>query len=111
MRCRQVSRKSQHAADYQALAGRAAGFHAQFVHHLTASAGAIGSAIGALPGQLLNLFNAAVGQILNGFGAFIASNPVLFGPLVAIVGVTLFLLWISLILSLDFLYLRGIRTF
>ena len=69
---------SQHAANYQALAGQAAAFHEQFVQHLTAnagsfagaeaantallqpltaSAGAIGSPAGALPAQSLNDFN------------------------------------------------------
>jgi PE family len=77
---------SQHAQGYQALAGQAAAFHEQFVQHLTASAGAfahaeaanvallqpltasaasIGSAIGALQGQLLNLWDATTGQLLN----------------------------------------------
>jgi hypothetical protein len=37
---------SQHAADYQALAGKAAAFQEQFVQHLTASAGAYASAEG-----------------------------------------------------------------
>jgi PE family len=67
---------SQHAANYQALAGQAAAFQEQFVQHLTASAASfvhaevanvallqplpasatsIGSVIGALQGQLLNL--------------------------------------------------------
>ena len=35
---------SQHAQDYQALAGRAAAFHEQFVQHLTSSAAAYASA-------------------------------------------------------------------
>ena len=35
---------SQHAQDYQALAGQAAAFHEQFVQHLTSSAGSYASA-------------------------------------------------------------------
>jgi PE family len=35
---------SQHAQDYQALAGQAAAFHDQFVQHLTSSAGSYASA-------------------------------------------------------------------
>jgi hypothetical protein len=82
---------SAHAQEYQALAGRAAAFQEQFVQHLTASArsfahaeaantallqpsaasaGSIGSAIGAFWDQLVNLLNAAVGQLstlLTGF--------------------------------------------
>ena len=79
---------SAHAQDYQTLAGKAAAFNDQFVQHLTAGAfsyasieannaallngltasvGAIGSAIGALPGQLLN-----------DFVTFVANHPRLF---------------------------------
>jgi PE family len=77
---------SQHAADYQALAGQAAAFQHQFVHNLKASAASyasaeaantallqplaatadsIGSALGAFWDQLVNMFNAAVGQLGN----------------------------------------------
>jgi hypothetical protein len=83
---------SQHAANYQAMAGRAAAFQEQVAQHLTASAASfahaeaantallqpltasaasIGSTIGAVPGQLLNLVNAAVGQLLNDFTGFV----------------------------------------
>src|SRR5262249_47545571 len=76
---------SQHARDYQALAGKAAASQHQFAHNLKASAASyasaeaantgpllqplaatadsIGSAIGALWDQLVNMFNAAVGQL------------------------------------------------
>ncbi len=75
---------SQHAQDYQALAGRAAAFHEQFVQHLTSSAAAyvsaeaanatllglvtaganaIGGAIVAFGNQLVNLFNAIWSQL------------------------------------------------
>jgi len=87
---------SAHAQDYQTLAGKAAAFNDQFVQHLTAGAfsyasieannaallngltasvGAIGSAIGALPGQLLNDFATFV---LNDFVTFVANHPRLF---------------------------------
>ena len=97
---------SGYGQQYRALAGQAAAFHAQFVRHLTASAGAyvsteaannallwpltagaasIDGAIGALPDQLFNLFNAAVGQLSNDFGAFISSHPA-FGAFYGITG-------------------------
>jgi PE family len=90
---------SQRAANYQALAGQAAAFQEQFVQHLTAGAGlyavaeaantavlqpltaSVGSftsAIGALPGQLLDLFNATVEQLINDF---VFNNPALLYPL------------------------------
>ena len=77
---------SQHAQDYQALAGQAAAFGEQFVQHLTASArsyaateaanaaslqhlnpGAATSASGiaAIQGQLVDLLNAIVSRISN----------------------------------------------
>jgi hypothetical protein len=80
---------SQHAHDYQALAGQAAAFQEQFVQHLTASAGSYAateaanaavlqpltasagsftSAIATLQGQILNLVNsanAALSPLLN----------------------------------------------
>jgi hypothetical protein len=85
---------SQHAHDYQALAGQATAFHEQFVQHLnanagsyaateaasasllqplTASAGSFTSAIATLQGQILNLLNsvnAAWGQLLNSLTGF-----------------------------------------
>jgi hypothetical protein len=91
---------SQHAANYQALAGRAAVFQEQFVQQLTASAGAfaraeaanvallqpltasagaIGSAIGALPGQSLNSFNDFLGlfnDFLGLYATFASDVPV-----------------------------------
>jgi hypothetical protein len=85
---------SQHAADYQALAGQATAFHEQFVQHLTASAGSYASAeaanasllqpltasagsftstVAALQGQILNFLNsanAALSQLLNSLTGF-----------------------------------------
>ncbi|HWS91875.1 MAG TPA: PE family protein [Mycobacterium sp.] len=73
------------AQDYQGLAGQAAAFHAQFVQHLTASAGSfasaeaanvsllqpltasaasIGSAISALPGQAINILTSLRDQLI-----------------------------------------------
>src|SRR5271170_3810466 len=75
---------SLHAQDYQALAGQAAGFHEQFVQHLTsgaasyadaeaanatllqtltARAGSLASAIAAFGNQLDKSFNAFLRQI------------------------------------------------
>ena len=85
---------SAHAQDYQALAGRAAAFHQQFMQNLTASAGSYASAeaanasllqpltasagsftstVAALQGQIVNFLNsanAALGQLLNSFTGF-----------------------------------------
>jgi hypothetical protein len=81
---------SQHARDYHALAGKAVASQHHFAHNLKASAasyasaeaantsllqpldviGSIGSAIGGLWDQLVNLVNAVVGQVntlLTGF--------------------------------------------
>jgi hypothetical protein len=78
---------SQHAQDYQTLAGQAAVFHEQFVHHLNAGAGAYTAAevtnaaslqvLGANAGSSANAIaavsepltsvNAALGQSLNTF--------------------------------------------
>jgi hypothetical protein len=83
---------SQHAQGYQAQAAQAAAFNDQFAQHLTAGAfsysgidaantallqpltagsASIGSAIGAVPGQLFNLFTTTAGQLLNDFTGFI----------------------------------------
>jgi hypothetical protein len=108
-----------HAQEYQALAGRAAAFQEQFVQHLTAGAGSfahaeaantallqpltasaasIGSAIGALPGQLFNLVNAAVGQLLNDFTGFVGYvGGIVAGVLGTAVGVALFLYFLFLL--------------
>ena len=56
---------SAHAQDYQALAGRAAAFHQQFMQNLTASAGSYASAEAA---------NAAVLQPLKAVAASVASD-------------------------------------
>jgi hypothetical protein len=85
---------SEHAQDYQAVAGQVAAFHEQFVQHLsassgsyasaeaanasllqplTASAGSFTSAIATLQSQILNLLNsvnAAWGQLLNSLTGF-----------------------------------------
>src|SRR5262249_55453327 len=82
---------SVHGQEYQALAGRAAAFHEQFVQRLTASAGSfahaeaantsllhpltataasIGSTVGSIWDQLVSFFNTAWGQLssmLTGF--------------------------------------------
>ncbi len=60
---------SQHAQDYQALAGQAAAFHEQFVQHLTSSAGSYASAEAASAALLQPLTASA--------GAFAAANTAL----------------------------------
>jgi hypothetical protein len=111
---------SQHAQGYQALAGQAAAFQEQFVQHLngagaayaaaeaanaavsqplTASAASIGSAIGALPGQLLNLSNAVGGQLLHDFVAFLGSHPMWQG----LVAVLAFILFAVIVISFGLL--------
>ena len=61
---------SQHAAGYQALAGQAAAFHAQFVHNLTASAASYTSADAASATTLL-------GDLLASITSLISNNPIL----------------------------------
>jgi hypothetical protein len=75
---------STHAADYQAMAGRAAAFQGQFVQNLTASAGSYASVEAAIVSwlQSLNLsadlfvsnidafVSEAVGSFLTGTGAY-----------------------------------------
>jgi hypothetical protein len=116
---------SQHAANYQALAGQAAAFNDQFVQHLTAGAfsyadieatiasllqpltasvGAIGSAIGALPGQLLDLFN-LVGQFINDLATGVFNGDLAF-LLVFILGAPPFLATITALLL--FLFIAGV---
>ena len=77
---------SQHARDYQALAGQATAFQEQFAQHLAACAGtyagaeaanvallqpldavagSINSALGGLPSQAANVFNSVQSQVLN----------------------------------------------
>jgi predicted RecA/RadA family phage recombinase len=91
---------SQHAADYQALAGQAAAFSDQFVQHLTAGAGwyaateaanaallqpltaiegSLTNAIATLQGQILDLLNSANAAFLN--SVFTLLTPYL--PLIA----------------------------
>jgi predicted RecA/RadA family phage recombinase len=91
---------SQHAADYQALAGQAAAFSDQFVQHLTAGAGwyaateaanaallqpltaiegSLTNAIAALQGQILDLLNSTNAAFLN--SVFTLLTPYL--PLIA----------------------------
>ena len=62
---------SQHAQDYQALAGQASAFHDQFVQHLTAGAASYATAeaanVTSLTGQIYGFFNP------NGWLTFILS--------------------------------------
>ena len=78
---------SQHAQDYQALAGQATAFHDEFAQHLTASTAsyagaeaanvavlqpfnAIASSISALQDQAVNLFGAVQSQVLHRVSTF-----------------------------------------
>jgi hypothetical protein len=65
---------SGYAQDYQKLAAKAAGFHAQFVQKLTASAGAYASAEAANVASLLQPLTAAAGSMT---GAAAAIDPTL----------------------------------
>ena len=69
---------SQHAQDYQALAGQASAFHGQFVQHLTAGAASYTN-IEAFITSFLHDLNASVDPFVN----FIKSTPpnVLLGTL------------------------------
>jgi len=54
---------SQHAQDYQALAGQAAAFHDQFVQHLTSSAGSYASAEATNAAALLQPLAASASSV------------------------------------------------
>ena len=60
---------SLHAQDYQALAGQAAAFHEQFVHHLTSSAAAYANTEAA-NATLLQLLTAAADSVVSALVAF-----------------------------------------
>ena len=60
---------SQHAQDYQALAGRAAGFHEQFVQHLTSSAASYANAEAANV-TLLQILTAGADSVVSALVAF-----------------------------------------
>ncbi len=62
---------SQHAADYQALAGRAAAFQGQFVQNLTASAGSYTSIEAAIASFFQSLNVDANLFIAGAFGSFL----------------------------------------
>jgi hypothetical protein len=66
---------SARAQDYQALAGRAAAFHQQFMQNLTASAGSYASAEAANASfmQPLNAIAGAMGGVESRFGALLSA--------------------------------------
>ena len=104
---------SQHAQDYQALAGQAAAYHEQFVQHLTSSAasyasaeaanaaslqpltaiaGSFASAIAALGNQLASLFDAFLSQLPGLLITLAEAVPALLAlGALAIIGVALLL--------------------
>jgi protein-S-isoprenylcysteine O-methyltransferase Ste14 len=108
---------SQHAANYQALAGQAAAFQEQFMQHLTAGAFSYADIEAALASLL---------QGANGFVSFIATsspqqliedlvfplispifnNPELLFPLLVILGAPPFLAAITFLLL--FIYVAGV---
>ena len=93
---------SQHAANYQALAGQAAAFNDQFVQHLTAGAGsyahadAANAALLQLPnlGSLQPPINSPLGMLFNTIGLFILA------PIILTVGAGVVLVFgVALLLS------------
>ncbi len=64
---------SQHAADYQALAGRAAASQGQFVQNLTASAGSYTSIEAAIASFLQSVNEDVNLFVANAFGSFLTS--------------------------------------
>ena len=115
------------AQDYQGLAGQAAAFHAQFVQHLTASAGSfasaeaanvsllqpltasaasIGSAISALPGQAINMLTSLFTNLLNAVSAVV--NAALLAAYLALTVVGLSLLFGLLLIEFALSHLFGI---
>ncbi len=106
---------SAHAQDYQALAGRAAVSYEHFVQRLTASAGSfasaeatnvallrplaasagpVGSEIGAFWDQLVNLFDAAVAHFGNNLTRFLNSPTTFLHDLLANFVLILFFLFL-----------------
>jgi hypothetical protein len=106
---------SQQAQDYQALAGKAAAFHEQFVQHLTVSAAshagaeaanvavlqpfnAIAGSIGALQDQAVNLFNAVQSQVLDAVNTFVGDvHNLWFNAVLSLVGISLFIIFLLII--------------
>jgi hypothetical protein len=106
---------SQHAQDYQALAGQAAAFHEHFVQRLAASAAsyagaeaanvavlqpfnAIASSIGALQDQVVNLFGAVQNQVLDAVNTFRGDVHNLWvNTLLPLVGISLFIILLLII--------------
>jgi len=92
---------SQHAANYQTLAGRATAFHEQFVQQLNASAHSYASAEAANASSLRPL-NASAGSqsLILSTVLFLESLPVvgnLFTGLFALLGISLLLLFFGAI--------------
>jgi hypothetical protein len=118
---------SQHAASYQALAGQAAAFQEQFVQHLTAGAfsyadieaalasllqpltASIGSAVSALRGQLLNLWDAAVLQLLISLFSLFNQYPILYA--FAFFGLVSLFFFAALIISLPVILANTLASF
>ena len=99
---------SQHAANYQALAGQAAAFNDQFVQHMTAGAHSYASAEAANASSLRPLNASAASQsLIISTVLFLESLPVvgnLFTGLFALLGVSFLLLFF---LSIYILTLLG----
>ncbi len=89
---------SQHAANYQALAGQAAAFQEQFVQHLTAAAFSYASIEAALANLLqFGDFLSEIGNVIfTGIATAFATNP----P-ATILEVAVFLLLLPLLLPLE----------
>ncbi len=86
---------SQHAQDYQALAGRAAAFHEQFVQRLTSSAGTYASAEVANVAMLQSLTAGTGAAAAAALGGLINSVEDALILAVALIGVPLYALMIS----------------
>jgi uncharacterized phage infection (PIP) family protein YhgE len=73
------------------------------VRHLTASAGSFTSTAAALPGQILNLFNAALGPLLNSLTGFLTSLITQLAgflvPILIVVFISVFILVIELVVT------------
>jgi hypothetical protein len=89
---------SQHAANYQVLAGQAAAFNAQFVQHLTAAAFSYADIEGTLANllQFGNFLSEIGNLIFTGLATAFAADPA-----ATILGVAVFLLLLPLLIPLE----------
>ena len=99
---------SQHAQDYQALAGQASAFHGQFVQHLTAGAASYTN-IEAFITSFLHDLNASVDPFVN----FIKSTPQISSGNVVLIAAAVLLspIWLPVAIAVAISFLAIISIF